>query len=162
MLIYCRGNKNLLISNKSEHCWDKRGRHNGVWLITLQTLGAARARAHAQVIILSHYCQPCRDHKASTGRSITTQRSHLQAGAVMFASTQVILELLFHDVGWFYWIYCRYYFLRNLFFCFIISTIFNNQNDWFFFPIKGWKQPIMNEQQLAVKKTSPIQNWFVW
>lgn len=32
-------NKNLLIPYKSQHCWDKRGRHNGVWLITLQTLG---------------------------------------------------------------------------------------------------------------------------
>lgn len=32
-------NKNLLISYKSEHCWDIRGRDNGVWLITLQTLG---------------------------------------------------------------------------------------------------------------------------
>lgn len=27
----------------------------------------------------------------------------------------------------------------------------------FFPPIKGWKQPIMNEQQLAVKKLVPFK-----
>lgn len=115
-------NKNLLISNKSEHCWDKRGRHNGVWLITLQTLGAARSHTRARARTSYNpesLLSTLQGSQSFNGADPSQMNAHIyKLAPSCLLPPRLFWNCCFTTWDGFYWIYCHYYFLRNIFFLF--------------------------------------------